>query len=528
MSENDATDSFYSRNSNSKSNRNGHVGRNQKPGTVRREAELVAQLEPTVMSLAERDEERPFVEDHGDGTRIKNMNNAQLKLILEFMEVCHDQQVTTADQDETALQPIFDKINFPVGLIHLVQLFALSVTLGLPILQRYLLNKICSNVHFLQYTNVRRYILQCLRRVDRRLISIVLAKLPAEILIFVLTDPCLEACLPEPEHMKPILLGHYKAFTREMEAYQPETLDGLLEKMILPRMYQPVYEDTSEELKCGDAVVERVNCLVQQLREIFAASSAHFDFHNCFHHAKYMELEQESRGQFEPHQEYAQAEDFQSGDKPPVLEFPLILLTTIKADAFVGCFCEIFQHSQKFANIQRLDLRGCDEQTVSRQRLVRILRACHQITQLDLSFMKQQVDQEVLLIIGDQYSLTLEVLELRACSRIDDGALLGLVRRLADPSANKTQRRPQASPSTTEQDKVKIKYLNLACLPLIKDEAVEAIRDHLLGGLQALSLWGCQNISSDGLVSLQAAAIQAHRQAQQPMTGPLVVAVTEQ
>lgn len=120
---------------------------------------------------------------------------------------------------------------------------------------------------------------------------------------------------------------------------------------------------------------------------------------------------------------------------------------------------------------------------VSRQKLIRILRACQQITQLDLSFMKRQVDQEVLFMIGEEYSLTLEVLELRACSRIDDRALIGLARRLADLSANMKQRRPPTSPSTTEREKIKIKYLNLACLPLIKDESVEAIRDNLLGGL---------------------------------------------
>ena len=75
MSENDVNDNFYSRNSNFKSNLHGHVGRNQISATVRQEAELNEKIEQIIMSLSEYDDERPFVEDHADGSLVKNMNN---------------------------------------------------------------------------------------------------------------------------------------------------------------------------------------------------------------------------------------------------------------------------------------------------------------------------------------------------------------------------------------------------------------------------------------------------------------------
>lgn len=246
----------------------------------------------------------------------------------------------------------------------------------------------------------------------------------------------------------------------------------------------------------------------------------HFDFHSCFNYAKYKELQKESRGQFQLHQKYAQADDNQSGDQPPVLAFPLALLTTVRADAFIGCFCEIFQHSKRFAGIQRLSLRGCDE-LVSKQKLIRILRACQQITELDLSFMKRQVDQEVLFMIGDKYSLTLEVLELRACSQIDDRALVGMACRLADLSASNKSRRQTSSP-TDATGRIKIKYLNLSCLP-IREPSVKAIQDNLVSGLQALNLWGCAYLPRSSIVSLCSAASQARQQA----SGRFVVGVDE-
>lgn len=113
-------------------------------------------------------------------------------------------------------------------------------------------------MHFIQYTNVRRYILQYLNVIDGSLVMFVLKNLPEDILVFILTDPCLADALPEAHALKPVLLGHYSAFVKELEASKPETFEGMLDWMVLPSAYQAVYGDSPRELKCGEAVVEHV------------------------------------------------------------------------------------------------------------------------------------------------------------------------------------------------------------------------------------------------------------------------------
>ena len=66
------------------------------------------------------------------------------------------------------------------------------------------------------------------------------------------------------------------------------------------------------------------------------------DFHQGFHYGFQKELNGGSRGNFKLRERYARAEDWMPGDSIPKLQFPLILLSTINASGFIGCFCEIF------------------------------------------------------------------------------------------------------------------------------------------------------------------------------------------
>lgn len=90
-------------------------------------------------------------------------------------------------------------------------------------------------------------------------------------------------------------------------------------------------------------------------------------------------------------------------DLEPRLEHPLVLLTAICANSFVNCFCEIFSLSRKFTKIRVLNLRGLDSKIVSKTKLIRILNNCDQIAHLNLNFMMDQVDEEILFLIGDQF-----------------------------------------------------------------------------------------------------------------------------
>lgn len=136
-------------------------------------------------------------------------------------------------------------------------------------------------------------------------------------------------------------------------------------------------------------------------------------------------MQDSNKGQFKLHQRYVQCADFIDNNVPQ-LPIPPILLSTVNANAFIGCFCEVFQLSQKFSKIRVLNLRGCDNQTVSKQKLNRILNACDQIAHLNLSFMIQQVDEDILCTVGERFQKTLISLQIRACQKVDDAAIVGL------------------------------------------------------------------------------------------------------
>ena len=70
-------------------------------------------------------------------------------------------------------------------------------------------------------------------------------------------------------------------------------------------------------------------------------------------------------------------------------------------------------------------------QTVSKQKLIRILQACDQISHLNLCFLKDTVDEEVLFMIGEKYQKSLISLELRACNGVSDSGIIGMCERLS-------------------------------------------------------------------------------------------------
>jgi hypothetical protein len=92
-----------------------------------------------------------------------------------------------------------------------------------------------------------------------------------------------------------------------------------------------------------------------------------FYFHQCFYYVTFKDLSGPKSGHFKLHQTYVQAEDqHKSNVEIPKLKYPLILLSTINATAFIGAFCGIFELSKKFSQIRIMNLRGCDGQMVSK------------------------------------------------------------------------------------------------------------------------------------------------------------------
>lgn len=112
--------------------------------------------------------------------------------------------------------------------------------------------------------------------------------------------------------------------------------------------------------------------------------------------------------------------------------------------------------------------------------------------------MTDTVDQEVIQIITDKFSSTLEVLELMGCKQIDDIAIIRLSSNLVYRTRG-TNKKKSSTNKTNESSINKIKYLNLSCLPKIRDASIKSIQDNLLNGIQAINIWGCVNLSADCL-----------------------------
>lgn len=207
-------------------------------------------------------------------------------------------------------------------------------------------------------------------------------------------------------------MEHYREFTRKRihEEQVRESEENYIyyeDQLFLPKEYAAVYNDTLEELECKETIAQSVCEQIVEIRAYFQDMNAFFDFHQCF----YFE-DREGYSRFKLHQKYEMAQDYKEGEVPK-LNYPLILLSAINGNGFIGCFCEVFKVSKRFSKIRVLNLRGCDERIVSKRKLKGILEACDQIAHLNLNFMKEAVDQEILFLIAEKFRGTLISLEVR-------------------------------------------------------------------------------------------------------------------
>ena len=92
---------------------------------------------------------------------------------------------------------------------------------------------------------------------------------------------------------------------------------------------------------------------IQELRQLFTEVLKYFDFHQCFHYAYYgmKEIDGSDKARFKLHQIYEMGQDYdkEDGVQVPKIQFAFILLSTICANAFIGCFTEIFCLSARFS-----------------------------------------------------------------------------------------------------------------------------------------------------------------------------------
>ena len=73
-----------------------------------------------------------------------------------------------------------------------------------------IIKKIVEVPFFSQFTNVRRYITMYIEQTSYKMVSVILEHLPADILVFTLTDPILADYFPDLSIFKPLFIKQYK------------------------------------------------------------------------------------------------------------------------------------------------------------------------------------------------------------------------------------------------------------------------------------------------------------------------------
>ena len=143
---------------------------------------------------------------------------------------------------------------------------------------------------------------------------------------------------------------------------------------------------------------------------------------------------------------------------------------------------------------------------MSKTKLLRILKNCDRIAHLNLSFLSEQVDEDVLAAIGQNYQSSIISLELRACNKINDKALISLCERLSGVHAQRNGIEPKNEVERYKfikglqnfEYKNNLEFLNLADLKLIGNASMRTIAYNLMNKLQDLSIWGSCHISNNG------------------------------
>lgn len=143
--------------------------------------------------------------------------------------------------------------------------------------QKLVVKQICAHKSFEQYTNVRRYLVLWLNQIKPNLLYYLLEHLPAEILVFVLTDPTLafqlnERCpdLADLKPLLPIFKRHYREFTKKRVSAQQKQPNAKPD-YLLPKAYHQVYTDTVEAQRHASMIAEKISEQILELRAVFGS-----------------------------------------------------------------------------------------------------------------------------------------------------------------------------------------------------------------------------------------------------------------
>ena len=222
---------------------------------------------------------------------------------------------------------------------------------------------------------------------------------------------------------------------------------------------------------------------------------------SCFYYEKREDC-------FKPHKEEYKPCIEENKNKAPVkFKHPFSLILAVRADKlFSECLWNVFPLSSHFSGrIRVLNLRGYTQ--LKSEFLQSILRACTELTHLDLSYCKL-VDDACVSLIGLLFKTKLLSLVLRSCHSVTDE---GFIEMCENFSGAKAHRIMYPSPANDDQrykelNKVDLTsyltYLNIGDVKNLSNRSMKSISVNLMSSLIDLCIWGNYKITNDGILDL--------------------------
>ena len=184
---------------------------------------------------------------------VKNTDHFQLKIILDALTI----------QSYPFLEQDYSSIVLPNDLVKLVQTFGLADYFKAEQLKVHIYKKIIENPLFIQYTNVRRYIILLIGSTTAGLTELILNKVSPDIMVFLLTDPNLVTQFSDLRNYKDLFKKHYRQFTIDRinqieNLKESQGVYNIYEEdlQLLPKQYYPVYKDEKDKQNFAEQIAQ--------------------------------------------------------------------------------------------------------------------------------------------------------------------------------------------------------------------------------------------------------------------------------
>ena len=198
---------YQTKNSNFKSVSRLQKQKAEAPATRVQENEILEKIKAVMLDPASNQVSTD--QNNRTGLQLNSVDSAQMKLILTVMHLAHQGNDDIVSKVKTL---------FPADIEKLLKIYDLAMQFQMEVLREITLLKIIKHKHYIQYTNVRRWVVKYLHYlnngVDTQLQRKVIENASADLMVFLLTDPDLIDYFGQVEEYRDILASHYVEFTK--------------------------------------------------------------------------------------------------------------------------------------------------------------------------------------------------------------------------------------------------------------------------------------------------------------------------